>query len=170
MRLGVPTEKQFYRYLMRTSILSKLTLRTTSVFISPPWNKLAFPGIRFRSDGSSVETQELLLPAVCLAWTTDNLNASPYQSLAVYRILRRDGLFQMAWRWSLRLRVWQITSGHKPPALHQTWATEASKFRVSGLGLLLHGHRHRRLLPLHSRPQASEGYDIRLLHRSGPGG
>ena len=33
-----------------------------------------------------------------------------------------------------------------------------------GLGLLLHGHRHGRLLPLHSGPQASEGYHIRLLH------
>ena len=38
------------------------------------------------------------------------------------------------------------------------------------LGLLLLGHRHGRLLTLHPGPQASEVYDIRLLHRGGPGG
>ena len=40
---------------------------------------------------------------------------------------------------------------------HQMWATDASYFRVVGLGLLLHGHRHGRLLPIHSGPTSFRG-------------
>ena len=53
---------------------------------------------------------------------------------------------------------------------HQMWATDASYFRVVGWGYYYLVTRDGRLLPLHPGPQASEGHDLRLLHRGGAGG
>ena len=56
----------------------------------------------------------------------------------VYRILDKGGLVKKA-----EVKMVAGKEYHrKTTAPHQMWATDASYFRVSHLGLLLYGHRH----------------------------
>ena len=127
---------------------------------NPPWNKLTSQEIDYVLSAAR-EMPELSCRQLA-AWTTDNQGFSVSES-TVYRILRREGLVNRAGMLLAAGKEYH----RKTTGPHQMWATDASYFRV---GLLLHGHRHGRLLTIHPGPQASEGYDIRFLHRGGPRG
>ena len=87
-------------------------------------------------------------------WVTDHLRLSVGES-TVYRILKREGL--------VKPPEIQLVAGkeyqRKTTGPHQMWATDASYFRVKGVGLLLHGDRDGRLLPVHPGLEAATGHD-----------
>jgi len=116
-----------------------------------PWNRLSSPeeaavlaAARESPDWSSRQLS---------TWITDHLGLSVGES-TVYRILRREGL--------VKPPVMQLLAGkeyhRKTSGPHQMWATDALLQSVR-LGLLLHGDRDGRLLPVHLSLEAASGHD-----------
>ena len=129
----------------------------------PPWNRLTPQEVDYVLSAAR-EMPELSCRQLA-AWTTDNQGFSISES-TVYRILRREGLVKRA--------EMQLAAGkeyhRKTTGPHQMWATDASYFRVVGWGYYYLVTVMDGLLTIHPGPQASEGYDLRLLHRGGPRG
>ena len=99
------------------------------------------------------------------AWTTDNMGFSVSEVYGLPHPAQEGLVKRPEMRLAAGKEYHRKTTGSPPDVGHRRLLLQGG-----WLGLLLHGHRQGRLLPLHSGPQASEGYDIRLLHRSGPGG
>ena len=131
----------------------------------PPWNRLTSREVGHVL--SAAREMPELSPRQLASWVTDNMGFSVSES-TVYRIppLCREGLVK---RPEMRLAAGKEYH-RKTTGPHQMWATDASYFRVAGWGYYYLVTRDGRLLPLHPGPQASEGHDLRLLHRGGAGG
>ena len=129
---------------------------------TPPWNKLTSQEIDFVLTATR-EMPELSCRQLA-PWTTDNMGFSVSES-TVYRILRKEGLLK---RPEMRL-VAGKEYHRKTTGPHQMWATDASYFRVVA-GATTTWSPSWTTTHASFWPKGSEGYDIRLLHRSSPGG
>ena len=145
--LGVP-KSTYYRWLRRQQQRHSLEDRPGRGVA--PWNRLT-P----REEWAVLIAARRLTQLSCrqlAAWITDNHGFSVSES-TVYRILGREGL--------VKPPEMQLKAGkeyhRKTTSPHRMWATDASYFKVIGLGLLLPGHGDGRLLPL--RPVVVVGID-----------
>ena len=117
-----------------------------------PWNRLSSPeeAALLAAARESPEWSSRQLAT----WVTDHLRLSVGES-TVYRLLKREGLVKPPEMKLLAGKEYQ----RKTSGSHQMWATDASYFRVVGWGLLLHGDRDGRLLPVHPGLETTTGYD-----------
>ena len=158
--LGVP-RSTYYRWLRREG---QQRLEDDTGGGNPPWNKLTSKEDRLRSVGSQGDAGTEL-PAVGRM----DRRQHGLLRIRVYGLSHptQGGAGEEGWRCELAAGK---ECHRKTTGPHQMWATDASYFRVVGWGY----YYMVTVMDDYSRfilgPQASEGYDIRLLHRSGPGG
>ena len=158
-KLGVP-RSTYYRWLRGRE---QQGLEDHAGGGKPPWNRLTSREVDHVLSAAR-EMPELSCRQLA-SWVTDNMGFSVSES-TVYRILCREGLVK---RPEMRLAAGKEYH-RKTTGPHQMWATDASCFRVVGWGYYYLVTVMDDYSPLHPGPQASEGHDLRLLHRGGAGG